>query len=112
MKNNKGVSPIIAWVLLVGFAVTLGVVVTQWTKTHAETEITETIKYVNTGLECDNIDFNVVYCNDLENVQHKFKIYNRGLKTITKFSLNVFSVSGEITDEEIKSGTENWPPDI
>jgi flagellin-like protein len=50
MKGKKGVSPLIATVLLIAFAVALGAVVMNWGKTQIQENI-------NTGAECNDVQF-------------------------------------------------------
>jgi len=71
MMAKKGVSQAIMFVLLVGFAVLVGVIVMAWSMRHTE-ELTEYgIDFVEDSLECDKIEINVRYtlgqrdCSDL-----------------------------------------------
>lgn len=50
--NKKGVSPLIATVLLIAFAVSLGVVVMNWGKDYVETTATQTKDNADTDLAC------------------------------------------------------------
>ena len=58
MKNKRGVSPAISWILLIGLAVALGGMVTIWMKSTAESSA-ETLKSkVEMDIRCDEISLN------------------------------------------------------
>jgi len=84
MENKKGVSPLIAWVLLIGLSVSMGFLVMNWTK--------NTIPEPEPDLSfCDDvslflINYSVHEPNDNE---VKFNITNNGLFTIKKWSFGV-----------------------
>ena len=81
MKNKRGVSPAISWILLIGFAVALGGMVTVWIKSTAESSA-ETLKSkVEMDIRCDEISLNAhdtqgsINCSNLT-------IINKGLFSI------------------------------
>ena len=72
-KNKKAVSSLIAWVLLIGFAVTLGVFVTKWSLQQAQKSTTGIEEMVMGDIQCSDVAING-YCDESNNI----KIKNRG----------------------------------
>ena len=59
MVNKKGIGVIIGWVLLIGFTIGLATTVFLWTTKQTE-ELTEgAIRFVEGGMQCDNVMINV-----------------------------------------------------
>ncbi len=76
-KNKKAVSSLIAWVLLIGFAVTLGVFVTKWSLQQAQKSTTGIEEMVMGDIQCSDVAISG-YCDESNNI----KIKNRGTLTI------------------------------
>lgn len=93
-KNKKGVSMIIAYVLLVGFSVALAITVTLWIRGMAE-ESAEDIMSKECELQCDEV-FLAVGC-----YSDGVDITNKGNFNISK--LKVRSESG-VTDVIVNIG--------
>jgi hypothetical protein len=82
MRTKRGVSPLIAWVLIIGFAVSAGILITQWALNLA-----------------DNIDIqqgDEIYCQDVQIDLEKacvsgdnitIELSNKGLFSIKRLSL-------------------------
>ena len=60
MKDKKGAGAIVAWVLLMGFAIGLATTVFIWMTRETEEMSESAIKYVEGGLKCENVMINVV----------------------------------------------------
>ena len=73
---KKAVSSLIAWVLLIGFAVTLGVFVSRWSLQQAQKSTTGIEEMVMGDIQCSDVAISG-YC-----VDNKVKIKNRGTLTI------------------------------
>jgi len=59
-SNRKGISPLIATVLLIGFAIALGALVMNWGKSYVEEQITATDERYRADQECElYIDFDI-----------------------------------------------------
>jgi archaellum component FlaF (FlaF/FlaG flagellin family) len=58
MKNKRGVSPAISWILLIGLAVAMGAVVTVWMKSLAEDTADKLESNVETDIRCDDTSIN------------------------------------------------------
>ena len=85
-KNKKGIGPIIAWILLLGFSISLAVMIFNWTRTQTEDLTESTINYVEGKLECQEVSINVV-----TNVEcTEITINNRGKLNIEQFAIRVF----------------------
>jgi len=64
MKNKKGAGTIIAWVLLLGFAIGLATTVFLWTTQQTEEMGKSAVKFVEGGMQCDNTMINVIKNTD------------------------------------------------
>ena len=81
--NKKAAGEIIAWVLLLGFAISLAIGVYSWSRTHTE-ELTEsTVTFVEGKLECAEININVKKQPDCSSLN----ISNKGMFNIDKISI-------------------------
>jgi len=83
--NKKGVETIIAWVLLVGFTVALGAVVSNWAIQQAKQINPE--KMANPDLYCDNLRLSVepFVCNpNLNSITVQNKGYRNSPVTFVK----------------------------
>ncbi len=107
--NKKGISPLIATVLLILFAVTLGVIIMNWGKSYSEDQIEAATKKSNEELECElYIDLAVkeiagepqlYYSNSTGNLT--FMLENRGSKTIDSIRVTIIGQNAQdinITD--------------
>ncbi|MFH1637608.1 MAG: hypothetical protein ABIB71_04255 [Candidatus Woesearchaeota archaeon] len=78
IKGKKGISQIIAFVLLLSFAVGLGTVVIMWYTSTTETQTETLITPAEGRIECDevmiNLKLNYNHCN--------ITVYNFGVTTI------------------------------
>lgn len=105
--NKKGVSIVIGWVLLIGFAVTLAVIVYQWSVKHGEKLTSETVEFVSGKVECNEISLNVQPCfrSSYGGNQLNFTITNKGFFNLKQFVINVrtgTTVLNVRKEEEIK----------
>lgn len=92
-KTKKGMSEIIAWILLLGFSISLAVLIFNWTRTHTQ-ELTEsTVSFVEGKLECQEIAINVVTNDDCSTIT----ITNKGKLTIDQLAIRTFRQNYENT---------------
>lgn len=96
IKGKKGVSQIIAFVLLMSFAVGLGTVVILWYSQSTEKQAEALITPAEGKMECENALVNVQFPD-----ANTLKIYNAG--TITFESVKVICTSG---GERVNIGSE------
>jgi len=78
---KRGVSILISWVLLVGFAVTLALLVTVWVKQTAEEAAKELEETAEQETRCSNVAVNAYMDCTRSN---DMTVSNRGTFTITK----------------------------
>ncbi len=82
MKEKKGVSPLIAWVLLIGLSVSIGFLIINW----AVQNIPEPEPELSF---CDDVNLFLVNSNNTEPGKVTLNITNNGLFNITKFTFGV-----------------------
>lgn len=108
IKNKKGVSPLIATVLLIAFAVALGAVVMNWGRNIELSKPDD--KCAGVEIKAREINnYNVCYSGSGSDVYIKFVIDNTGKQDLYGLSLWVVGEKGtklfEIDDVLIKKGT-------
>jgi FlaG/FlaF family flagellin (archaellin) len=102
-KKKRGLSPVIANLLLIGLVIVIIAIVFVWFKGMVEEGITKFEK--NIRLVCDDINFNVEYSGGKLNIQNNGEppIYTMNVKMIK---------TGEFETQDIKSISEqpgSWP---
>src|SRR3989344_5667737 len=100
---KKGVSPLIAWILIIGLTVSLALIVGNFLKESAETTKESLIEYVEGGSTCDKIIINAepLECNKA----------SRNIKLkINKIQVRIF-YSDNTLGNEIVSFNNNLLPD-
>ena len=58
MKTKKGISPLISWVLLIGFVVGLSLMVGSWVRNQAQSTTDDVVKNVESDIRCSDVAFN------------------------------------------------------
>ena len=104
IKNKKGVSPLIAWVLLIGLSVSIGFLIINW----AVQNIPEPEPELSF---CDDVSLFLVSSSNEDLGQISFDVVNNGLFNITKFSFGVikpeeYENAQCIYSAEVAPGTE------
>ncbi len=93
IKDKKGAGEIIAWILLLGFSISLAVLIFNWSRTQTE-ELTEsTVSFVEGKLECQEIAINVVTNEDCTSIT----ITNKGKLNIDQLAIRTFRQEYENT---------------
>ena len=104
--NKKGISPLIATLLLISFAVALGVVIMNFGRAQVELEAECPI---NIGLIISNIGGEDQFCYDSATKEIRFTLENGVNIKVEGLIFNVIGTqqaeSSEITAEIIKAGT-------
>ena len=59
--DKKGAEAIVAWVLLVGLSITLGVIVMQWSKEQAEKQAKDIVREVEGDIKCVDVSINAYF---------------------------------------------------
>lgn len=94
MISNKGISPAIAWVLLVGLTVTLAITVFNWSKEQAEEFGESVTSKAERDMRCENVAFNAICENG------DISVINKGDFSIHKFLIREYSASGLLGNRE------------
>ena len=103
MNRKKGIAPIIAFVMLMALAVSMGVFVTIWYTRSTQTQTSEMIEKLATGEECADVKFDVSF--DYENC--RAVVYNLGSFKIDKVKVERYS--GAVMKSEIWDTGEDSP---
>jgi len=108
-RTKKAVSPLIATVLLIAFAVALGAVVMNWGRNYIETTAEFAKEKSDTEIRCSmDISLELIrltdtpqicFTNDTDNPTINFTVGNAGTVTITGIRMQVFGVSGIVTQD-------------
>ena len=95
MRNKKGIGPIIAWVMLLGFTISLATLVFIWMKGQTEEMSESTIESVEGEMQCQNVRVNAVKmdaCSSLE-------IQNLGFLTINELVVREFCSESDVNSQ-------------
>ena len=99
-RNKKGVSPVIATVLLIAIVVVISVIIFVWFNQIIEESITK-FDGMNIELVCDDVNFDATYDYGYLNVVNHGNVPIFGMK---------IKIVGEGSHETITLGDENgWP---
>jgi flagellin-like protein len=116
--NKKAVSPLIATVLLIAFAVALGALVMNWGKTYTEEQMSYTTTKSNEELECElNVELDIKEIDGQPQIFYSsssntltFILENKGRKDIDSIRIRITGQDGndinttDITDSKIEAG--------
>ncbi len=85
IKNRRGIETVVAWVLLLGFSVTLGIFVFMWATKSTEKMTESTLEFVAGGLECEQVQIYAVFDpRNPSDLCGYVNITNRGYLNITQ----------------------------
>jgi flagellin-like protein len=103
--NKRGVSPVIATVLLIGIVIALGVIVFFWFSSFTQEAITK-FNGENIQLVCSDpsLQFQASYSSDGD-----LAFSNTGNVPIYSFNVQIQGAAGTFTTQDIKSLISNWP---
>ena len=101
-KNRKGVSPVIATVLLIGLVITLGAVVFVWFQNFTHEAVTK-FEGENIELVCADVQFTANINNG------NLAISNTGNVPVYSFNVKIDKGAGSYTTKEITEAVSNWP---
>lgn len=94
--DKRGAEVIVAWVLLLGLSITLGIFVSQWIKEQAEKQSEEIVKEVEGNIKCVDVSLNAFFTNQNCN---EISLANKGLfkilslKIRSDYSTDTFSIN-------------------
>ena len=102
--NEKGVSPVIATVLLIGLVIALGAVVFVWFQSFTHEAVTK-FEGENIELVCGDpsLQFDASYSSGT------LALSNTGNVPIYSFNVRIDNGAGSYTTKEIKDIVNNWP---
>jgi len=116
-KNKRGVSPLIATVLLIAFAVALGAVVMNWGRSYvqdtAEDVRTKSDRDVkcsqDVGIEVQKIDTTPQMCYGGSGTAGflDFTIYNKGHKNIASLTVTIVGSTAVYTNSSVNGTSVN-----
>ncbi len=113
-KNKRGISPLIATVLLIAFAVALGAVVMNWGRSYIESTQTSVQEQADTEITCStNVKIAAVsvgsttkICYNDTSHQVKFIIENTGRQTIKKLKVQIINTNNTVNSTTIVQDIE------
>jgi len=100
--KRKGVSPVIATVLLIGMVVVLGLIIFLWMRSLAQETITK-LEGENIELACDKVQFDVSKAGD------QLVISNNGNVPIFDVSVRISAAGGYHSEEGRVLFGSQWP---
>jgi hypothetical protein len=106
IKNKKGMDTVVAWVLLLGFSIMLGVFVFTWATKNTEKLTESTISFVEGGQQCEQVQIYAVFSEDPNDATNKcyLNITNKGYFTIDEIIIRGTTSGGtSIPKQEIKT---------
>lgn len=99
LNFRKGQGNVIAWVLLVGFAVSLAVLVGRWSIQQSQKSVSSIVETGEGDIMCENVAISAVCeCNGDCNLD----VSNKG--TLNIYQLNI----GGCTTKDVGKGDNNW----
>jgi flagellin-like protein len=102
--KEKGVSPVIATVLLIGLVIALGLVVFFWFRSFTQEAVTK-FGGENIQLVCNNVQFQGSYSS----TDGTIAISNTGNVPIYDFNIEINGAGGAYTTSTISSLISTWP---
>jgi flagellin-like protein len=103
--NRKGLSPVIATVLLVGMVVVMGLIIFTWFRGLTQEAITKFDQ--NIQLVCDDVDFDASYSDS--SGKGKLSISNRGSVSLFDVKIKVFEPGGFESFNIKDIASDEWP---
>src|SRR3989344_677084 len=101
--KKKGVSEIVAYVLIVGMAVAIGTVITVWYRSTTERQVEGILTPIEGSSQCADVNVNVAFGYD----DCSISVYNTGSALIKELKITYTDDSGGLntTDYAAPSGT-------
>jgi flagellin-like protein len=101
MNKKRGVSPVIATILLIGIVVAIGVIIFLWVRSFVQEEGTKFDK--NIRLVCDDVNFDADYSNGILSISNV-----NGNVPLFRVKVELYS-SGSFVTKDITDLSSNWP---
>lgn len=107
LKRNKGVEGVLAWVLLLGFSVTIGVMVFMWATKMSGRISENTVNYVEGDMSCEQVQIYSEFTRDNNGICKNIKTMNKGYLNITQIMIRGMEKQ---TGKVIKPQTIDFKP--
>ena len=101
IKNKKGVSPVIATVLLIAMVIVIGLIIFLWFRSLTQDAVTK-FGGENIELSCERVEFSASYSAGI------LAIENFGNVPIYRMKLKISGDGSHVT-EDLESLSDNWP---
>ncbi len=102
MKSKRGLSPVVATILLIAMVIVIGLIIFLWFRGLGEEAITKLGK--NVELVCDDVGFSA----DYDSSSQEINIVNDG--TVNLFGMKVKIIkSGSHETKDLADDFSNWP---
>ena len=111
-KDRKGISPLIATVLIIGFTVALAAMIITWANKYIRGTTTESEEDIQRALKCAtdlNFKVNNISCGGVSGGDRSITIENNGLVDIKSFITRTHYANGTIiTNETAGTGVPKY----
>lgn len=107
---KKGVSPLIAWILIIGLSISLAVVVGGFIRRSAEITQESLIEEIEGGAICNKLNINAEPLECVRGEKISLRLYNRGFLAINGVKVRLF-YSDNTLGNEIVSFNNNLVPE-
>ncbi len=97
---KKAISPIIAWILILGLAVSLAALVYTWYTDQTETMSETILEDIAGSVYCEDVEYDLIVDGDLT-------LVNTGQRTFTKLKVTFVMLDDSITQEKYEG---SWAP--
>jgi len=95
MLGKKGVHMAVAWVLLLGFTIALATTVFLWTTKQTESYTDSTVRFVESGMQCENVKINAVKNEDPPTCSN-ISVSNTGYVSLSRVIVREICIGGDI----------------
>lgn len=102
-SRKKGLSPVIATVLLVGMIVVIGMIIFMWFRGLTQEAVTKFDK--NIQLVCDEVDFSASY----DSGSKVLSVSNRGTIPIFDLKMKISDSGGNVKKIDMSDKIATWP---
>ncbi|MEM4245400.1 MAG: hypothetical protein QW404_01350 [Candidatus Nanoarchaeia archaeon] len=82
-RHKKGMETVVAWVLILGFTITLGTLVFVWATRSTEKMTEQTLKSIEGGMQCEQVQIDANLSGIDDNCGH-VDIRNKGYFTVVQ----------------------------
>lgn len=107
MTNRRGVSPIIATVLLVAFVIVISVMVLAWIRSGIEAQQEKATEQITSATECYSTEISIPSASDkgvckINDNQIKIVVDNDGKKEVLKLTVRIlYGQEAEVFEEDL-----------